>query len=312
MQQPINFIVRVHQANLSYGELLTIWQAADALGYHGASLYDLLAAPCLECWTTLTALTAATRRLRAIPMVLAFPYRSPALLAKMAATLDVVSDGRLVMGIGAGGSRQDHEASGIPWQPLQERLERLEDGIDVMRFLWSGQTGTFRSRYFGTISGPGFPRPAQRPHPPLLIGGHGERYVLPCVARKADLCNIGFDIAPAAWERYARLLERSANDAGRDPKAIGFTHNATVLIGRNPAAVRAMVGALAQKRGAPVDEIKRRLASALVGTPGQCIERLRAYIDLGIHTFFLLFPDLPSPASLELFAQEVLPAFRSA
>lgn len=310
MQQPINFYVRVHQANLSYGELLTIWQAADALGYHGASLYDLLAAPCLECWTTLATLTAATRRLRAIPMVLAFPYRLPALLAKMAATLDVVSDGRLIVGVGAGGSRQDHEASGIPWRPLQERVDRLEDGIDVMRFLWSGQTGTFTSRYYGTISGPGFPRPAQQP--PLLIGGHGERYVLPLVARKADLCNIGFDVTPAAWERYARILERSAHDAGRDPKAIGLTHNATVLVGRNPAAVHALVDALAQKRGVSVDETERRLASALVGTPEQCIARLRTYIDVGIHTFFLLFSDMPSLASLELFAQEVLPAFRSA
>jgi alkanesulfonate monooxygenase SsuD/methylene tetrahydromethanopterin reductase-like flavin-dependent oxidoreductase (luciferase family) len=95
--QHIHFIVRVHQAHMTYQHLLAIWQAADSLGYDGASLYDLLAAPCLECWTTLTMLTMATSRLRAIPMVLSHTYRHPAVLAKMAATLDKVSEGRLML-----------------------------------------------------------------------------------------------------------------------------------------------------------------------------------------------------------------------
>src|SRR5215467_9675171 len=143
--QHILFFVRVHQTRMTYQHLLTIWQAADSLGYDGASLYDLLAAPCLECWTTLTMLTMATHRIRAIPMVLSYTYRHPAVLAKMAATLDVVSGGRLVLGLGAGGSRRDHEASGIPWQPLQERLRQLEEGIQLLRSLWSGQKGPFKS-----------------------------------------------------------------------------------------------------------------------------------------------------------------------
>src|SRR5690242_709303 len=107
----ISFFVRVHQTNMTYPQLLTIWKAADRLGYDGASLYDLLAVPCLECWTVLTALTMATQRLLTIPLVLANAYRHPAVLAKMAATLDVVSGGRLILGLGAGGSQQDHVAS---------------------------------------------------------------------------------------------------------------------------------------------------------------------------------------------------------
>src|SRR5258708_23695019 len=101
--QPIHFIVSVHQAYMTYQHLLAIWQAADSLGYDGASLYDLLAAPCLECWTTLTMLTMETRRIRAIPMVLSYTYRHPAVLAKMAATLDIAAGRRLVFGLGAGG-----------------------------------------------------------------------------------------------------------------------------------------------------------------------------------------------------------------
>src|SRR5260370_27009598 len=136
--QRIHFIVRVHQAYMTYQRLLAIWQTADSLGYDGASLYDLLAAPCLECWTTLTMLTMATSRIFAIPMVLSHTYRHPAVLAKMAATLDMVSGGRLVLGLGAGGSQRDHQASGIPWPPLQERLGQLGEGIPLLRFLWSG------------------------------------------------------------------------------------------------------------------------------------------------------------------------------
>ena len=201
-EQDIQFVVRVHQARMTYEHLLAIWQAADSLGYDGASLYDLLSAPCLECWTALTMLTTATRRLRAIPMVLSQTYRHPVVLAKMAATLDVASGGRLVLGLGAGGSQHDHEAAGIPWLPLQERLLQLEEAIQLLRFLWSGQQGTFRSRRYGTVQGGGYPRPAQLAGPPILVGGHGERYVLRTVARVADLCNIGFDLSPQRWQSY--------------------------------------------------------------------------------------------------------------
>ena len=222
-EQDIQFVVRVHQARMTYDHLLAIWQAADSLGYDGASLYDLLAAPCLECWTALTMLTTATRRLRAIPMVLSQTYRHPVVLAKMAATLDVASGGRLVLGLGAGGSQHDHEAAGIPWLPLQERLLQLEEAIQLLRFLWSGQQGTFRSRLYGTVHGGGDPQPAQPGGPPILVGGHGERYVLRTVARMADWCNLGFDLSPQRWQSYQQTLERAALEEGRTLAPIGLT-----------------------------------------------------------------------------------------
>src|SRR5258708_11156434 len=137
-----------------------------------------------------------TRHIRAIPMVVWHTYRHRAVLAKMAATLDIVSGGRLVLGLGAGGSQHDHEASGIPWRPLQERLEQLEDGIQLLRFLWSGQEGPFKSRSYGTVEGSGFPQPIQPGGPPILVGGHGERYVLRTVAPVAALCHNGFGLRP--------------------------------------------------------------------------------------------------------------------
>jgi alkanesulfonate monooxygenase SsuD/methylene tetrahydromethanopterin reductase-like flavin-dependent oxidoreductase (luciferase family) len=309
--QHIHFIVRVHQAHMTYKQLLAIWQAADSLGYDGASLYDLLSADCLECWTTLTMLTMATRRIRAIPMVLSNTYRQPVVLAKMAATLDVVSEGRLVLGLGAGGSQRDHVASGIPWRPLQERLEQLEEGIQLLRFLWSGQDGSFKSRFYGIVEGSGFPQPIQPGGPPILVGGHGERYVLRIVARVADLCNIGFDLSPVQWQRYKEMLERVACEEGRTPAAIGLTHNATVIPGTSTEMIRTQVERYAQVQNLSAEAAKQRLAHALVGTPEQCVTRLQAYVTLGIRTFFLVFPDLPDLASLILFAAKVLPAFRS-
>jgi alkanesulfonate monooxygenase SsuD/methylene tetrahydromethanopterin reductase-like flavin-dependent oxidoreductase (luciferase family) len=309
--QHIHFIVRVHQAHMTYKQLLAIWQAADSLGYDGASLYDLLSADCLECWTTLTMLTMATRRIHAIPMVLSNTYRQPVVLAKMAATLDVVSEGRLVLGLGAGGSQRDHVASGIPWRPLQERLEQLEEGIQLLRFLWSGQDGSFKSRFYGIVEGSGFPQPIQPGGPPILVGGHGERYVLRIVARVADLCNIGFDLSPVQWQRYKEMLERVACEEGRTPAAIGLTHNATVIPGTSTEMIRTQVERYAQVQNLSAEAAKQRLAHALVGTPEQCVTRLQAYVTLGIRTFFLVFPDLPDLASLVLFAAKVLPAFRS-
>jgi len=312
MGRNVSFFVRVHQTNMTYQQLLTIWKAADRLGYDGASLYDLLSAPCLECWSTLTALTMATQRLYGIPLVLAQTYRHPALLAKMAATLDVVSGGRLILGLGAGGSQRDHEAAGFPWLLLKERLARLEDGINILRFLWSGQDGKLNSQYYGTLTGLGYPQPVQHPGPLLLIGGHGERYVLRTVARVADLCNIGFDLSPAQWERYKALLDHYASEAGRDPASIALTHNATVILSRDPETIHARIEHYAHIRGSSAADTQQRLAYALVGTPEQCVARLQAYLSLGIRHFFLLFPDLPDVTSLELFAQTVLPVFRSA
>ena len=310
-REDIHFIVRVHQAHMTYQHLLTIWQAADSLGYDGASLYDLLAAPCLECWTTLTMLTMATRHLLAIPLVLSHTYRHPVVLAKMAATLDVVSGGRLVLGLGAGGSQHDHEATGIPWQPLQKRLASLEDGIQLLRFLWSSREGPFKSRSYGTVEGSGFPQPIQPGGPPILVGGHGERYVLRTVARVADLCNISFDLSPVQWEHYKETLERASFEEGRTPAAIGLTHNATVILGSSTQTIQTQMDRYAQMRNLPIEAVKQRLAYALVGTPEQCVARLQAYAKLGIRTFFLVFPDLPDLASLTLFATAILPAFRS-
>jgi alkanesulfonate monooxygenase SsuD/methylene tetrahydromethanopterin reductase-like flavin-dependent oxidoreductase (luciferase family) len=293
---------------MSFSELQSVWRAADDLGYHGASLYDLITVPALECWTTLTALSTVTRRVRPIPLVLAVSYRHPALLAKMAATLDNISGGRLILGLGAGGGSDDHQRSGLPWHPLAERVSRLEEAIAVIRHMWRAQGTPLETRHYGTIAAASEPGPLQESGPPILIGGHDERHLLPAAARLADICNVGFDMSVEDWERKKRLLARHCEEAGRDPRSLVLSHNTTVIISHDAGWARAEAERLARVRGLRSAARREPLAHALVGTPQTCVARMREYVDAGVTSFFLLFPDLPDLSSLRLFAREALPA----
>jgi alkanesulfonate monooxygenase SsuD/methylene tetrahydromethanopterin reductase-like flavin-dependent oxidoreductase (luciferase family) len=293
---------------MSFSELVAIWREADRLGYDGASVYDLITASAHECWTTLTALTMATRRVRAIPLVLAAGYRHPALVAKMSATLDDISGGRLILGLGAGGSRDDHERSGLPWRPLAARVDRLEETVEVIRHLWRAPGAPLRTRHYGTVAGAGHPQPSQQPGPAILIGGHDERHLLPAAARVADICNVGFDMSVEDWERTRHALARHCEEVGRDPGSLALSHNATVIIAPDAEAAEANARRYARARGLGAAEAHERLAHALVGSPEACASRLREYVASGVSWFFLLFADLPELSSLRLFAREVFPA----
>jgi alkanesulfonate monooxygenase SsuD/methylene tetrahydromethanopterin reductase-like flavin-dependent oxidoreductase (luciferase family) len=305
----MRFVVRIHQAGWSYAQLQAVWQEADRLGYDGASLYDLLGADGPECWTALTALTAITRKLTAVPLVLAHPYRHPALVAKMAATLDNLSGGRLILGLGAGGAPGDAAAFGVPWSGMARHAAELEESVRLMRLLWDGG-GSFQGRYYRLNDARGSPRPARQGGPPILIGGHGERRILPLAARCADLCNAGFDLGPEQWQRIRSLLDGHTRAAGRNSGALSLSHNATVLLDREEGSFEARLRAWAARRSLGVEEAQTRLATACAGTPDRVIARLTRLYEAGVTWVFLLFQDLPELDGLRLFAEAVLPAFR--
>ena len=305
----VKFAVRIHQRDCSFEELKGIWIAADRLGYHSATLYDLMNAPALECWTALSALAAVTERIRLTPLVLANPYRPPALLAKMAATLDVISGGRLELGIGAGGDRGDHLASGYPFPSTRERVDMLEEGLELILRLWNGGAVSFQGRYYAVDGATVEPGPIQRPRPPILVGGHGERYVLRAAARYADVCNVGFEMSLDEHRSKLDILRGHCRDAGREPSEIEVSHNTRVVIAATEDEYRSLIRRLAHRSGASPDEYGRSLRRAVAGTPGQCVERLKQYVDAGITYFFLLFPEPISAEDLSLFAREVMPHF---
>lgn len=305
------FIVRLHQGGFDYAYLREIFRAADRLGYDGASLYDLLGIPTLECWTTLSALAAETERIRLIPMVLANLYRHPGTLAKMTATLDVISGGRLVLGIGAGGGEGDHNAYGLPYPSTRERVAMMGEAVEVIRLLWSGERVSFEGEYYHLTNALCDPAPAQRPGPPILIGGSGERYLLRAAAQYADITNMRADMSIAEHEAKRRVLDAQCEAVGREPSEVLLSHNANVFIGEDEAAVERVLAEHAGRHRVPAEQFRASLGNAIVGTPAQCVEQLQRYVDYGIGWFFLLFPEPVSVADLELFAGEVMPEFRT-
>ena len=309
MSPTVKFCVRVHQSGYTYPELRRIWQAADGLGYHSASLYDLINIPTLECWTTLSALAAETSRLRMIPMVLANLYRPPALLANMAATLDVISGGRLELGIGAGGGRRDHLAAGLPFPSTARRVEMLEESVEIIKRLWAEPSVDFEGRHYSLHGAACDPKPVQLPHPPLLIGGHGERHLLRAAAKHADICNIGSEMILAEHRAKLEVLAEHCRRVGRDVDEIEVSHNTRVFIGEDDAELEQLIRQAAQEANATAGEYRASLSNAVVGTPQRCAEQIQAYVDAGISYFFLIFPNPTPTRGLELFAREVLGHF---
>ena len=309
MSKKVKFSVRIHQGGYSYESLRRIWMDADRLGYYSATLYDLLNVPTLECWTTLSALAAETSRIRLTPLVLANTYRHPAVFAKMASTLDVISNGRVEVGIGAGGSRGDHRASGLDFPSTSVRVRMLEEAIEMMKRLWTGEEVTFEGRHYTLTGAKNDPAPVQKPHPPFLIGGHGQRHLFRAVAKNADICNVGFEMDLDEHRATLDALREHCRNVGRDLSEIEVSHNTRVVIAESEAEFDRLVSQGAADSNVSEAEYRASLSRAIAGTPEQCAEQIERYADGGITYFFLLFPDPIPTDSLDLFAREVMPNF---
>lgn len=233
-RKSLSFGIKTGQQYTTHDALLDVWQEADSLPvFEHAWLNDhflgpgsTLPGPYLESWTLLAALAARTRRLRIGVMVTDNTYRHPAVLAKMAATVDVVSHGRLNFGLGTGWSEQQHRAYGIPLPAPGERVRRLGEACELIRLLWSEPTVTFEGRYYQLHEAPCDPKPVQKPFPPFAIGGEGEQ-TLQVIARYADI----WDCSVATPDIYAQkrvLLERYCTAIGRDSATIAYSRHISV------------------------------------------------------------------------------------
>ncbi|MEA3020100.1 MAG: hypothetical protein QOI47_1624 [Actinomycetota bacterium] len=223
----MRFALATTQEHTTWDVLSGIWAAADDIelwesawtGDHFSPFLGDPNGPCFEGWVTLTALAARTRRLRLGVLVSGMPHRHPAVLANMAATLDIISDGRLIIGLGAAWNDQECTAYGIDLGATQTRLDRLEEGVEVVVRLLSDETTTFAGSHYRLIDARCSPKPMQRPHPPITIGGTGERRTARIVARWADHWDLGFT-RPADVARKVEALAGHCEAIGRDPKEI--------------------------------------------------------------------------------------------
>jgi F420-dependent oxidoreductase-like protein len=253
--------------------------------------------PFIEGWTALSALAAVTSRIRLATLATSVGYRNPALLAKIAAGVDQISKGRLTLGIGAGYFETEYRQYGyeFPGRPAT-RIRQMEEAVRLILAMWTENRTTFHGRYFHVDNAILEPKPVQKPHPPVMIAGGGEQMTLRAVARLADACNVGGDLATVK-HKFA-VLRGHCDAAQRDYDTIERTHNFSWLLARDEAAVaakRERLSATGPLRG-------------FVGTVSEAIDLVGQYRDAGVQ--LLINSDYRNDMeTLELFVSDVMPHF---
>ncbi len=269
----------------------------------------------LECWTTLSALAMRTRGVRLGSLVLAAGFRPPALLAKMAATLDLLSGGRLDLGLGAGWNEDEFRANDLPFPSPGERLAMLEECLEILRRMLtdSEAPASYQGRHYRIDNAPAIPAPAQRPRPPLWVGGSGDR-MLGVIARAADGWNVCWAITPERYEQRLQVLRAACARADRPFGQVRRSLGLATLIGRDPDDLADRWRRLrAWAPGGALDkvELAEWAASRLVGTPDQIVEQLRGWQERGVEQVVCSFSNVPfsifENEQLDLFGELVLP-----
>lgn len=249
--EDVRFAFKTSPQNTTWADMLAIWKAADPIevfesGWTFDHFYPIFsdpAGPCLEGWTTLTALAQATERLRVGVLVTGIHYRHPAVLANMASALDIVSGGRLEFGIGAGWNEEESDAYGIELGSIKERFDRFEEACEVLKGLLTQETTTFDGKFYQLKDARNEPKGPQQPHPPFCIGGSGEKRTLRITAKYADHWNF-VGGPPEEFARKRDVLAAHCADIGRDPKEITLSAHVRLGADRDYAKVVAEAAAL--------------------------------------------------------------------
>lgn len=272
--------IKLSPQNCAIGDLRAVWRIADEAGFdhlwafdHFNPTFSDVAGDVFEGMTLLAAMAEATSRVRIGLMVAGNTYRHPGVLAKMATTIDHLSGGRLEFGLGASGAEVEHTMLGIPFYTAGERIRRLGEALTVCRKLWTEERASFDGRYYKLSDAVSNPKPVQRPHPPIWVGGAGEKLTLRVVAEHADVWNVIGSVEEVV--RKASVLDQHCADVGRDPA-----------------------------------EIKRSVQPRLdPADPAAMVDLLHAYIEAGFTENIIYVPPGDEPVrAAEIAAERVLPA----
>jgi F420-dependent oxidoreductase-like protein len=294
----------------AYETMTRVAQTAEDLGFDSIWLFDhfhTVPVPTqevtFECWTSTAALARDTKRVRIGQMVTCNSYRNPALLAKIASTVDVLSHGRLDFGIGAGWYEHEYRAYGYNYPDAPTRLRYLRDAVQVILKMWTEEEAYFEGKYHQVRGAINQPKGVQKPHIPLLIGGSGEQVTLKLVAQYGDACNIGHT-DPETVARKFDILRQHCENVGRDYNTI----HRTVMISCSIAdtdeqAYQKAVQANLQRNTGGVENLRKR---ALIGTPEAVRQRLNDYIAVGAQEMIVVFQDAKELKPLHLFANEII------
>jgi F420-dependent oxidoreductase-like protein len=299
------------QEGATYDDLLAVAQESERLGFDAFFRSDHLqgfadAGPAgrgsTEAWSTLAGLARDTSRIRLGTMVTSATFRRPGVLAITAATVDAMSGGRIELGLGTGWYEKEHTSYGIPFPPVGERFDILEEQLAVITGLWwtpAGETFSFTGTHYRLTDSPALPKPVQQPHPPVISGGTGARRTPALAARFAAEYNVPFlalDVTAAAFDRTRRACEL----AGRDPSTLVFSAAQTLAVGGDEEEVRRRAAA-AGGDGAALR------TGGLGGTVAEVIDKIGAFGELGATRLYLQVLDLHDLDHLRLVAEQVAP-----
>jgi F420-dependent oxidoreductase-like protein len=298
------------QQGASYDDLLAVARTAEELGFgaffrsdHYLKMGNVSGLPGpTDAWITLAGLARDTSTIRLGTLVTAATFRLPGPLAISVATVDAMSGGRVELGLGAGWFDEEHRNYGIPFPDLGERFDRLEEQFAILTGLWTapeGETFSFSGKHYSIGDSPALPKPVQRPHPPLIVGGGGPKRTPRLAARYADEYNLPFssvDDTRAAFDR----VRAACDEAGRDAGSLVYSAAQVLCVGADEAEVERRAAAIGREPA----ELR---AHGVAGTPAEAVEKLKQYAALGATRAYLQVLDLSDLDHLRLVAAEVLP-----
>ncbi len=310
--------VKTGQGGYTYGDLAKVWSASEELGYDSVWLYDHFHAlgnanePCLEAWTTLSALATITKRAKIGTMASCASYRQPSLLAKMAETVDIISHGRLILGIGAGWYEEEYHAYGYEFPDQRTRVRELREALIIITKLWTEDRSTYKGEFYSLQNAVCLPKPMQKPRPRMMVGITRGTRTLPYLAsRYAD----GFNTPNGSLQECRTILEaaeRYWEQSGKNPDAQIRSWQGFVLIGETASKVDETIEKEAKRRGQSVSEFRKYASErgSFLGQPDECVEQLRKFKETGFNSFLLIFPSDTEIRPLEIFKDKVIPQLR--
>jgi alkanesulfonate monooxygenase SsuD/methylene tetrahydromethanopterin reductase-like flavin-dependent oxidoreductase (luciferase family) len=314
----IRFACYIYQQGLEYMDIRRIVLECEKLGFDSVWLKDNFTSswlntyfsnkedeepssedPILECWTTLSSLATLTKKIR-LGAILVNIHRLPSITAKMLSTLDIISNGRIEFGLSAGWYENEIKSYGLPFPKASTRVEMLEEGVIIIKKMLTENQASFEGRHYTIKDAKCNPKPIQKPHPPIWIGGGGKK-TLQLVAKYADGWNYGL----CTYEEYlskVSILRNCCKGVGRDYEKIAKAWHAIMLLGQDDNEIIMLKNRM--------DKWKKTVA--ILGTPNDIIGEIKKYMVIGgVRYFTIHFPDLPDLRSLNLFAKYVIPYFRN-
>ncbi len=308
------FGVFINPERASYSLIRDEVQTAERLGFDSTWLSDHVfglvgspANPFYECWTTCSALAADTKKIKLGQLVLCNPFRHPPLLAKMGATLDSISEGRLILGLGTGWAENEFDSYGYPFEKPATRVRRVSEAAQIIRKMWTEENASFKGRHYEMDDAYCFPQPVQKPHPPIMIAGSGEQLTLKAVARHADWSNFtAWFGSTEAFRGKVDVLSKHCDTVGRDMDEITKSFAVYVLIGEDREEAEAKEAyfneTMAKRWGA---DFNRK--APLRGIPEDVIGQINDYRESGVDYFIVRFMGGDFEREAKVFADHVLP-----